>query len=56
MEKASLLRMLCEIKLAKERNLRHLHREELRKKIREKISRHVWDGDDGQEGKDDAWD
>jgi hypothetical protein len=42
------MRMLNEIKLAKERNLRHLHRKELRNKIKEKINQNVWEGDDGQ--------
>jgi hypothetical protein len=46
--------MLNEIKISKERNLRHLHREELRKKIAAKRGAVVWNNDDGKE--DEYWD
>ena len=55
-EKSVLKRMLDEIRLSKERNVRHLHREELRKKIAAKRNANLWEDDDGQNEKDDTWD
>lgn len=46
--------MLNEIKISKERNLRHLHREELRKKIAAKRGAVVWNNEDAKD--DEYWD
>lgn len=53
-EKAALRNMLEEIKHAKQRNLRHLHREEIRKRKAEKMNLEIWDDAmiEGEEGWD----
>lgn len=49
MEKNALKNLLEEIKKTKERNIRHLRREEIRKKKTEKRIEDVWDLDDVDE-------
>ncbi len=49
MEKNALKNFLEEIKKAKERNIRHLRREEIRAKKAERRNRDVWDSEDDEE-------
>ena len=46
MEKNALINMIEQIKRSKERNIRHLRREEIRKRKAEKKNADVWDSFD----------
>ena len=49
MERTALKNMFDEIRTAKERNLRHLRREEIRKRKAEKKNIEVWDDGEREE-------